>query len=418
MKELLIYLYGLERRGIKVGLDHTKRLLEKVGNPHMRYPTIHISGTNGKGSTCAMIASIFREANLTTGLYTSPHLLRFNERIRVNGIPISDKDIIRFVNRYRNSFDGIPVTFFEATTALAFWYFEKSSVDVAVIETGLGGRLDSTNVLSPKLTVITPVALDHRYLLGKNLRKISREKGGIIKHKVPVVIAPQNREVTHVLQEISGKNNSTCYFVNPPVTLKTNWEKIITQFRLNDVTYTTPFLGNHQAVNSATAIQSVLTYDGTVSPTIIQKGMDKTIWPGRLQKLDKTHPIFYDVAHNAHGLKAVLETFDSLFSQKPIGIFSLKEDKELELIVDEIRGKFSELITVSTENANLYSSSELSNKLKKYGILSHAAENIHNAWIKLQYRKDFSVPILIFGSHYIAGDVFDLFDFSFDSGII
>ena len=166
MKELLIYLYGLERRGIKVGLDHTKRLLEKVGNPHMRYPTIHISGTNGKGSTCAMIASIFREANLTTGLYTSPHLLRFNERIRVNGIPISDKDIIRFVNRYRNSFDGIPVTFFEATTALAFWYFEKSSVDVAVIETGLGGRLDSTNVLSPELTVITPVALDHRNLLG------------------------------------------------------------------------------------------------------------------------------------------------------------------------------------------------------------------------------------------------------------
>jgi len=418
MKEMLTYLYGLERRGVKVGLDHTEQLLEKIGNPHMCFSSIHVSGTNGKGSTCSMMASIFREAKLKIGLYTSPHLLRFNERIRVNGVPISDEDIIRFVKRNRDSFDDIPVTFFEATTALAFWYFKKSSVDIAVIETGLGGRLDSTNVLSPDLTIITPIALDHQRLLGRNLREISSEKGGIIKYKIPVVIAPQDQDVAHVLQEISSQNKSPCYFVKSPHILKTDWKKMETHFRLNNITYTTPFLGRHQAINAATAIQSVLTYDVTISPTIIKKGMDKTIWPGRLQKLDETYPIFYDVAHNAHGLKAILETFNSLHLQKPVGLFSSKKDKNLELISHEIKGNFSELIAVSNKNADLYSPSELNRQLKKYEILSHTDDNIYNAWENSKHRKDFSVPVLIFGSHYIAGDVFDLFDFSFDSGII
>ena len=418
MNKLFTYLYGLERRGIKVGLEHTERLLEKVGNPHIRFPTIHISGTNGKGSTCAMMASIFREADLKTGLYTSPHLLHFNERIRVNGIPISDKYILQFVKQYRNSFDEIPVTFFEATTAMAFWYFDKSAVDVAVIETGLGGRLDSTNVLSPELTVITPIALDHQHLLGRNLREIAKEKGGIIKHKIPVVIAPQDQDAAIVLKKISSQNKSPCYFVKTPVILKTNQKKMNTLFRLNDITYSAPLIGNHQVVNTATAIKSVLAYDGTVSTAIIQKGLNKTIWPGRLQKLDKNSPIFYDVAHNAHGLNAILKTLNAIYPQKPIGIFSLKEDKELELIVQEIKGNFSALITISAENADLFPPSELSNKLKKYGILSHPSENIHNTWIKLEHRKNPSVPVIIFGSHYIAKEVFDLFDFSFDSGVI
>ena len=418
MNKLLTYLYSLERRGIKVGLEHTERLLKKIGDPHNHFPSIHVSGTNGKGSTCAMIASIFRETGLKTGLYTSPHLLHFNERIRVNGIPISDEDIIRFVKQYRQSFDEIPVTFFEATTTMAFWYFEKSFVDVAVIETGLGGRLDSTNVLSPELTVITPVALDHQHLLGRDLREIAREKGGIIKHKVPVVIAPQNQDAEHVLREISSQNNSPCNYVKTPVTLKTDKEKIKTHFQINNVSYTTPFIGNHQTLNSATAIQSVSTYNSTISSAIIQNGMDKTVWPGRLQKLDKNSPIFYDVAHNAHGLKAVLDTLESMFSRKPAGIFSLKGDRELELIAQEIKENFSELFTVATENADLYSSSELRDKLKKYGILSHSVDNIQNAWTRLQHRKDPHVPVLIFGSHYIAEDVFELFDFPFDSGVI
>ena len=418
MKNLLTYLYGLERRGIKVGLDHTEQLLEKIGNPHFCFPSIHVSGTNGKGSTCAMIASIFREANLKIGLYTSPHLLHFNERIRVNGIPISDEDIIKFVKRYRDRFDDIPVTFFEATTALAFWYFKKSSVDIAVIETGLGGRLDSTNVLSSNLAVITPISLDHQHLLGRDLRKIASEKGGIIKYKIPVVIAPQDQKAAHVLQGIASQNKSICCFVKSPTILKTDWGKMETRFRLNNITYTIPFLGSHQAVNAATAIQSVSTYDSTISTSIIKKGLDKIIWPGRLQKLDKTYPIFYDVAHNAHGLKAILETFNSLDFQKPLGLFCSKKDKNLKLIALEIKNNFSELITVSNKNGDLFSSSELNKQLKSFGTISNPNDNIHKAYEKYKHRKDPSVPILIFGSHYIARDVFDIFDFFFDSGII
>ncbi len=418
MKNLLTYLYGLERRGIKVGLDHTEQLLEKIGNPHFCFPSIHVSGTNGKGSTCAMIASIFREANLKIGLYTSPHLLHFNERIRVNGIPISDEDIIKFVKRYRDSFDDIPVTFFEATTALAFWYFKKSSVDIAVIETGLGGRLDSTNVLSSNLAVITPISLDHQHLLGRDLRKIASEKGGIIKYKIPVVIAPQDQKAAHVLQGIASQNKSICCFVKSPTILKTDWGKMETRFRLNNIIYTIPFLGSHQAVNAATAIQSVSTYDSMISTSIIKKGLDKTIWPGRLQKMDKTYPIFYDVAHNAHGLKAILETFNSLDFQKPLGLFCSKKDKNLKLIALEIKNNFSELITVSNKNGDLFSSSELNKQLKSFGTISNPNDNIHKAYEKYKHRKDPSVPILIFGSHYIARDVFDIFDFFFDSGII
>jgi len=418
VKNLLTYLYGLERRGIKVGLDHTEQLLEKIGNPHFCFPSIHVSGTNGKGSTCAMIASIFREANLKIGLYTSPHLLHFNERIRVNGIPISDEDIIQFVKMYRDSFDDISVTFFEATTALAFWYFKKSSVDIAVIETGLGGRLDSTNVLSSNLAVITPISLDHQHLLGRDLRRIASEKGGIIKYKTPVVIAPQDQKAAHVLQGIASQNKSICCFVKSPTILKTDWGKMETRFRLNNITYTIPFLGSHQAVNAATAIQSVSTYDSMISTSIIKKGLDKTIWPGRLQKMDKIYPIFYDVAHNAHGLKAILETFNSLDFQKPLGLFCSKKDKNLKLIALEIKNNFSELITVSNKNGDLFSSSELNKQLKSFGTKSNPNDNIYKAYEKHKHRKDPSVPILIFGSHYIARDVFDIFDFFFDSGII
>ncbi|MDP7330182.1 MAG: Mur ligase family protein, partial [Candidatus Marinimicrobia bacterium] len=173
---LLDYLYKLQRLGIKVGLNHTFELLQRCGNPQNQFQSIHIAGTNGKGSTSAIISSILMEAGLKVGLYTSPHLIRFNERIRVNGKPISDSKIVEFVDEHRSDIDDIESTFFETTTAMAFRYFANKNVDIAVVETGLGGRLDSTNVLTPDLTVITPISLDHRDILGKNILDISKEK--------------------------------------------------------------------------------------------------------------------------------------------------------------------------------------------------------------------------------------------------
>ena len=150
----LEYLYSLERRGIKVGLEHTYQLLDQIGNPQQSFKSIHVAGTNGKGSTCANLASILKNANYTVGLYTSPHLVHFNERIRVNGLPISDDNILKFISQVRPHLETIKTTFFEATTAMAFWYFREKNVDVAIVETGLGGRRDSTNVLNPIQTII------------------------------------------------------------------------------------------------------------------------------------------------------------------------------------------------------------------------------------------------------------------------
>jgi len=417
MDKLLTYLYNLERRGVKVGLEHTRYLLDIIGDPQNNFRSIHVAGTNGKGSTSSMIASILREAGLRTGLYTSPHLIRFNERIRVNGVPILDEEIINFVNRYKDSFDKIPVTFFEATTAMAFWYFEKLSVDIAVVETGLGGRLDSTNVLLPELSVITPIDLDHCHILGKTIHEIAKEKGGIIKPKTPVVIASQNKEIFQILEAISNRNDSPHYIVEKPKFIKSDWVHMNTEFNIKNEDYSIPLLGEHQTTNAATAIQAIKVFDENLSYQIIQIGLNKTVWPGRLQRLHRQKPIFYDVAHNGHGLRAVLKTLELLFSEKPIGLISLKDDKDLEIIAKVIKDRFSELVPVFSENTDLCQPSELSGKLKNYGIFSIPSENIHRKLIDLKKKISHNTPVLIFGSHYIAEDVFAVFDFSFDSGI-
>ena len=417
MNKLLTYLYSLERRGVKVGLEHTKKLLDVIGNPQSNFKSIHVAGTNGKGTTCAMIATILREMGLRTGLYTSPHLIKFNERIRINGEPISDSEIIKFVNRYKDSFDRIPVTFFEATTAMAFWYFEKHLVDIAVIETGLGGRLDSTNVLLPELSVITPIGLDHCHILGNTIQKITKEKGGIIKPKTPVVIASQNKGISQILEEMSNRNDSPFYNVGKPNSIKCDWIYMNTEFKIKNEKYSIPLLGEHQATNAATAIKAIEVFDKNLSYQNIVKGLNKTVWPGRLQKLHGKKPIFYDVAHNSHGLIAVLKTIELMFTEKPIGLIALRENKELDAIAKVIKDRFSELIPVFSNNKDLWHPSELSQKLKNYEIYNNPSNNIYRNIFELKKKVKGYKPALIFGSHYIAEDVFKVFDFSFDSGI-
>ncbi len=195
---LLKSLFNLQRLGIKLGLEHTFHLLDFIGNPQDDLTMIHVAGTNGKGSTCAMIASILHASGKDVGLYTSPHLIRFNERIRINGYPISDKQIINFMKKVSPVVQEIESTFFETTTAMAFDYFKAQKVDVAVIETGLGGRLDSTNVIKHKVTVITHIYMDHMDILGKDIGKIAKEKEGISKKDVTIVIEKQIQKVKNI----------------------------------------------------------------------------------------------------------------------------------------------------------------------------------------------------------------------------
>lgn len=410
---LLDYLYKLQRLGIKVGLNHTFELLQRCGNPQNQFQSIHIAGTNGKGSTSAIISSILMEAGLKVGLYTSPHLIRFNERIRVNGKPISDSKIVEFVDEHRSDIDDIESTFFETTTAMAFRYFANKNVDIAVVETGLGGRLDSTNVLTPDLTVITPISLDHRDILGKNILDISKEKAGIIKKNIPLVLAPQDNAVFSQLLKIAGDLDSDVAIVDPPT--KVTLSKSGTAFIKNGLSFKTPMIGRHQAINNSVAIEAVQIFMPEIQKEVIDIGIQKVKWPGRLQRMSIEKPIYYDVSHNAHGIQMTLQALHDIFGQKPIGLMVMKGDKEVDLVAAALKNQFVQLIISGDTDLGLLSGADLSDKLSSKGLanltnIDRFEDALHH--IAGIMEKD-SRPTLIFGSHYVAEAVFNKFGFLF-----
>ena len=410
---LLDYLYKLQRLGIKVGLNHTFELLQRCGNPQNQFQSIHIAGTNGKGSTSAIISSILMEAGLKVGLYTSPHLIRFNERIRVNGKPISDSKIVEFVDEHRSDIDDIESTFFETTTAMAFRYFANKNVDIAVVETGLGGRLDSTNVLTSDLTVITPISLDHRDILGKNILDISKEKAGIIKKNIPLVLAPQDNAVFSQLLKIAGDLDSDVAIVDPPT--KVTLSKSGTAFIKNGLSFKTPMIGRHQAINNSVAIEAVQIFMPEIQKEVIDIGIQKVKWPGRLQRMSIEKPIYYDVSHNAHGIQMTLQALHDIFGQKPIGLMVMKGDKEVDLVAAALKNQFVQLIISGDTDLGLLSAVDLSDKLSSQGLANSTRINrfedaLHH--IAGIMEKD-SRPTLIFGSHYVAEAVFNKFGFLF-----
>ena len=410
---LLDYLYKLQRLGIKVGLNHTFELLQRCGNPQNQFQSIHIAGTNGKGSTSAIISSILMEAGLKVGLYTSPHLIRFNERIRVNGKPISDSKIVEFVDEHRSDIDDIESTFFETTTAMAFRYFANKNVDIAVVETGLGGRLDSTNVLTPDLTVITPISLDHRDILGKNILDISKEKAGIIKKNIPLVLAPQDNAVSSQLLKIAGDLDSDVAIVDPPT--KVTLSKSGTAFIKNGLSFKTPMIGRHQAINNSVAIEAVQIFMPEIQKEVIDIGIQKVKWPGRLQRISIEKPIYYDVSHNAHGIQMTLQALHDIFGQKPIGLMVMKGDKEVDLVAAALKNQFVQLIISGDTDLGLLSGADLSDKLSSKGLAnSTSIDRFEDALHHIAgiMGKD-SPPTLIFGSHYVAEAVFNKFGFLF-----
>ncbi len=418
MRNLLNYLYGLERKGIKVGLKHTKELLKRCGNPEKSFRIIHVAGTNGKGSTCVMIAAILREYGLKVGLYTSPHLINFNERVRVNSTPILDEDIVEFVHRYQADIKEIESTFFETTTALAFSYFKNCNVDVAVVETGLGGRLDSTNVITPEISVITPIGMDHTEFLGDTLISIAREKAGIIKPSVPLVMSEQKNEAEKVLLETAKKISASVKRVQSSDYRTVSSGVFGTEFIYLEEKYFTPLLGDYQTLNACTAIKTVQLFEPILTRKDINAGLQKTKWPGRIQLLETNPPIYYDVAHNVHGIQAVLKWLSYQYSEKPVGVFVLKADKELEKMQSILSNGFSSLIVTSVTDSGLMSAEAMEKSLNEIGIIPIRDDDFHLAVNRLKRSISEKKPGLIFGSHYIASAVYDHFDFFFDKGII
>lgn len=309
MSDPLAWLYSTQQFGIKLGLDNTRLLLAALGNPQEKLRFLHVAGTNGKGSTCAMLDAILRAEGLRTGLYTSPHLVDFRERIRVSGgkIPAAALDeILTCIREITAGWDHQP-TFFEVATCAAISHFAQAGCDAVVLETGMGGRLDATNAVTPLVSVLTPISFDHEKWLGSTLAEIAGEKCGIIKQGIPVVSAPQLPEAEAVIRRTAAERNSPLQFIDrigPPTALA----------------------GEHQRRNSALACAALEAAGLSISENSITSGLANLTWPGRFQIIDER--VILDGAHNPQAAGLLVETLrDRGFTRLPI-IFGALRDKD------------------------------------------------------------------------------------------
>ena len=413
LENYLNSLFSLQRRGIKLGLEHTKNLLKFFDNPHEKFLTIHVAGTNGKGSTCAYIERILRYSGYKVGIYTSPHLFNFNERIRVDGLPISDQEIVSFLDNSFKEINKIGSTFFEVTTVMAFDYFNKNKVDIAVIETGLGGRLDATNVISPVISVITSISMDHMEILGDSIEQIAKEKSGIIKEKTPLFVYQQDTSILDVFKKKAISHNTEVKISKIPKNIRVTSRG--TQFTLHSQDYTIPLFGSHQARNAALAIDVVSHFDSKIKDDIIYNALKTVFWPGRMQKVRQK--IFYDVSHNKKGMEKTLQTLKELYPNEDIhGLLCLKKDKDLTSLGSVIMKNFKTLFISEDKKGLLLKSSILEQELAKVNIKCKLVSSIKKGSENLESLvKNNSSVGLIFGSHYIAEEVFQAFEIPFDN---
>jgi len=315
-----------QRKGIaayKKNIGNIIKACEYLKNPHKKFKSIHIAGTNGKGSTSHIIASIIQEAGYNCGLYTSPHLKDFKERIRYNGKKISKNDVVDFVERNKNNFEMLNMSFFEYTVAMAFDFFQKKKVDIAIIETGLGGRLDSTNIILPEVSVITNISMDHSNLLGDSLKKIAIEKAGIIKPNTPVVIGKKQDSINTIFQKIAKNLNSNIYYA--------------TELNNNTNLYNMKNAPDYHIENIKTAIATIKILNWNIDNEHIQNGIrnvnKNTDLKGRWQKLSNKPLTICDTAHNEEGIKNICDEIKKIKFDKLHFILGTVNDKNLDNIL-------------------------------------------------------------------------------------
>ena len=297
----------------------------------------------------------------------------------------------------------IESTFFETTTAMAFDYFKEQKVDVAVIETGLGGRLDSTNVIKPKVTVISHISMDHMDILGKDIEKIANEKAGIIKNNVPLIIAEQTLKVKNIL--LKKATDKRAFVTELDAISNISATTSGTCFQYKDDQYVTSLIGEHQALNAALAIECISQFEPELQNQRIHYGLRKVRWPARIQQLDDR--LYYDVAHNEDGLAFFLKTIRSMFPDVPIiGLFCLKGDKEMDLLAKQMKNQFIELYVSSDVNGLLLDAKYLSKKLNYKGVRNTSVDSVLNGINRLEAQIQKGAVGIIFGSHYIAEEVY------------
>jgi dihydrofolate synthase/folylpolyglutamate synthase len=414
--EVLDYLFSMEKFGLKLGLTNITKFLSKIGNPHNSFDSIHVAGTNGKGSTVAIMESILIAAGYRIAAYTSPHLVDFRERIKINGRFIDKKYVADFINDNLKKIEKLQLTYFEVVTGLAFSYFKDEKVDVALIETGLGGRLDATNVINPKVTVITNVATEHTKWLGFKIREIAAEKAGVIKPGVPVVTAAVNFDARKVIRQTCEQQKSNLVSVFD----ETQWViKEITRdstemdiFTRSNKYYNLRLQlpGRHQLENAMSGLIALeLLEDHTgikISSPSVAAGFRNIKWDGRLQRISDNPDIILDVAHNPAALGRIREYFSEFFEDKKvIAVFGILSDKDYKQMLEEL-DRIADIIILTRPMTDRAADPEmLAKEIPKNGFNINVIPMVDDAYRSAKEIAEKDDVILVTGSHFTVGEV-------------
>lgn len=416
--EILARLERLYPKLIDLSLDRITRLLAALGHPERRLPpVIHVAGTNGKGSTSSMLASILKEAGYRVGLYTSPHIIRFNERIRVDGRSITDKELVKTTALVKRSFDSLPegikdVTFFEFTTAVAFQYFKDKKVDIAVVETGMGGRFDATNALQPLASVITNIALDHMEWLGDTVEDIAREKAGIIKKGAVTVTGEGKAKAFAVLKKLSKLKGSRLLRLGRDFSIKPVRQGPFSQ--AFDYSGVEPLkwlkirlLGDHQLKNAACALASVeaLKMNGLlIGKSAVRKGLWQATWPARFETVSRSPLVILDCAHNPDGASALKEALFQTNFKKLILVLGVMADKDIKGIMKGLVPSADAVIVTAPATPRAATVESLAGQARAFGkdaIISSSVKDGIKTALSIAGKKD---AVVVTGSIFTIAE--------------
>ncbi|GKU23873.1 bifunctional folylpolyglutamate synthase/dihydrofolate synthase [Clostridium folliculivorans] len=419
--EAIKYITETAKFGSNYGLERTEKLLELLGSPHKKLKAIHIAGTNGKGSTTSMITSILMEAGYKVGMYTSPYIEEFEERIQINKNNIPKSDLAKVVTDVKVAVDEVvrlgydSPTEFEIITAAMFKYFYDENVDYAVVEVGLGGRLDSTNVVTPILSVITSISFDHMNILGDILEKIAYEKAGIIKENIPVVVYPLVDEAMKVIEKVASERNAKIYKVNNQWAVITepkagnNSQRILITTDEESYNIKLSLLGKHQLLNCTVAIKAieVLKEIGvSIEKQHVLSALAKVIWSGRMEVMNASPLVVIDGAHNIDGITKLVESINTYFNYDKIKVIvGILADKQVEAMIDKISTIADSAIVTTPHNYRAEASTVIKELLDKNGVQTEIVEDYRESFIKAFSSSQKEDLILVCGSLYMIGDM-------------
>lgn len=413
----------------KFDLNRMCKFMTYLGDPQKDYGIIHVAGTKGKGSVSSYCANILKEEGYLTGLYTSPHMVEFTERIQVNGKKIPKADLVEVVEQIKPVTEKVPeITTFELTTALAFLYFSQKHVDYAVFEVGLGGRLDATNIVTPVVSVITSISYDHTQILGNTLSEIAGEKGGIIKPHIPVVVAPQKEEARHRLEEIAQERHAPLIQVGRDYLYAADSHSLDGQTFLmwtpdeqpmvdkfiesagrdiwSPIRFRIPLLGFHQVENAATAYAALKTaekYGVAISQRAYQRGFADVDWPGRMEILQQHPPVVIDSAHNRYSALRLRQAMDDYFPGLPVLlVFGASEDKDIEGMFQELLPRVWRVIATQSIHPRAIEAEKLVEIIHRFGRSARAITRIEDALAAALNEAGEESVILVTGSIFVA----------------